>query len=332
MGRKISRKRLAVALGIAAVVAGVVIVLALKLGHATDENYTIRGVLPQPDGALLLVERAGVGNNTYDRGRLRQVTRDGVEVRRSTAMKSALVVHGIVGGHVWLTSHERGLEAWRLTDLAPAPGAKAIAAHAMLSRKRNVVGLTDDAVVVRAADDKLYTITSSYAIAQQPKGFVYRAVAPRSESVDMLPLAVEDGRAHVRLGAPRLNDTDLVKPSAVLELDPTLPPEAAAILAQSIDFEGAGNSAIVSRVEGGKVRWSITARDVLGAHGLGRNAGLSFKLAELREGSLWLVAEAGMWYRPRRDSTRSRGHGEYVHQIVNVDVATGAIRSSHRIK
>lgn len=325
--RKVSRAKLAVMVGGVAIVAAALIVFAVMRGGPSDDQFSIRGVLPLTDGSLLLVERAGMSNDTYDRGRLRVVSREGRELRRSKTVKSALVGHGVAADHVWVTSHDDGLEAWRVSDLAPVPGgAAAIEGHPMLSRKRNVVGLTGDAVVVRAADHRHYTITGTYAIAKQPEDFAYRAIAARSGSVDMFPLTVETGTGHLRAGTSLPRDLDLVHPRAVLELDP------GAVLATGKDFEGVGNSAIVGRVENGAMAWSIAARDLIGPHDLGRDAIYTYKLAELRDGLLWLVAEAAVWHQPRSDSSsRTRGHGEYAQQIASIDPKTGAIRSSHRI-
>ena len=317
---------------VALVLSGAAAMFAILTGGNSDENYTIRGVMPLADGTLLLVERAGMANNTYDRGRLRVIGRDGKELRRSETVKSALVVHGVAGDHVWATSHDGGLQAWRLSDLAPTAGATAaIAAHPMLSRKRSVVGVTDSAVVVRGADDKLYTITSSYQIAKHSKELPYRSIAARSTSVDLFPIAGDMPRPFSRpLG---LRDTELVKPAVLLRLDGGTSDEQVAALVHSVDFAGAGSSAIVSRVEPPRIVWSVSARELVGAHDLGKNAGYRIAFAELRESSLWLIAEANVWHDPAPDtsSSRNRGYGEYAVRLAQIDPATGAIRAVHRV-
>jgi hypothetical protein len=320
---------------VSALIVGAIVLASQLLDKPSDRRTSVRGVFPLADGTLLFVEREGFSDSTYDRGRLRVIGRDGRELRRSAPVEMAFAVHGLAGDHVWLRSHGGGLEAWSLASLAPRPGARAaIEAHPMLARKLAVEGLSGDAIVARAADDALYTIApASYAITKQPKGFEFTRVwSPGGGTNDAFP--INDTGVLPEAGGQKvvLDDTELVRPAPIVGPGNARLAVDRGLLVHSVDFLGASNSGIVSRVDApATVRWSLSMRTVIGPNDLGKDAGYRLAFAELKEGALWIVAEGNVWYTARPDADNSRGHGEYVIRLAEVDPANGAVRAVHTI-
>jgi hypothetical protein len=307
-------KPLLVALAaLAAVAAGVVFWL---LGRTTEENWGIEAAYALADGNVLLIERAGLNNSSYDDARLRIVARSGHELRRSETIDQAVRPYGVVDGGIWIDTVDGGLELWTLSELAPRPGAKAaFASVPVLVQRREFKGTSGGVLALIGNDGRHYTVDSGYAIERQDKGF-----EPHLPS----------GAPVALVAAVALDRTELVQPRVVSASsgDAILLPNAKSLLVTSTGLDG--TEATLSRVdEGGLVRWSVTARQLVGATELDEPF-FGFVLIELADRTVFAIAQ-GTSIQTTRSEDSARTWGEHQIRLADIDVEDGRVLGTRPI-
>jgi hypothetical protein len=308
-----------VVVGLCALASVLVFGAFMWLGRTTEANWGIESAFALADGNLLLVERAGLDNSTYDSGRLRIVSRSGQELRRSQEVEMAMKPHAVVDGGVWVDTHEGGLELWTLSELTPRAGAKAALAGApALANRRQIHGAHEGKLVLTGGDDRHYTIDSGYVVEQQPKGF-HRTLP------EGVPLALVESVA--------LDRTDLVRPRPLLAPagGPLTVGDGKALVVVSSAQDGSARTTTLSRVDtGGLVRWSVTAEQLATPHELG-DAAYSFPLVDVADGVVFVIAQATSLRSSSSDEGSSRTWAEHEVRLVDLDPEDGRVLSSRSI-
>jgi len=309
----------------ALVVAGVIALV--MFGGRSDADYSLRRVVPLDSGELLLVERNGFENNTLDRARLRVVGRDGTVARSSDDIKGAYRVYDRTGDRIWGSTYADGLHMRRITDLTVVPGTKeAIAGHDMLAPGDPVLGTRGDAVVVKGADQRYYTIDINNNIKRHDKDLEFSRLPKTDEDTARI---VGGPAADVGGSYVDLTKLDLVDPKFLVDASaqPLRGPNDAGLLVDSVDRRGKGGSAMVSLLtKQGELSWTVAARDLMNVQFDGK-PGYRVVWTEMHDGALWLALEVNLW---TYDSEYG-GYGQYEVHLVTLDPATGEVVQAHPI-
>jgi len=318
MAKRTRRKPLPtpLAVALAALAAVVLSVVFWLLGRTTEENWGIEAAYALADGSILVIERAGLDNGNADDARLRIVARDGHELRRSAEIEGAVRPYGVVDGAVWIESTAGGLELWTLQDLAPRPGAKAaFASVPVLVQRREFKGTAGGVLAVIGNDGRHYTVDRAYAIERQAKDF--RPELPK-------------GAAKALVDAVAIDRTELVQArvAATSSGDAIVIPGRTAFLVTSTGMQG--TEATLSRVdEGGLVRWSVTAQQLVGANEL-KNPNYNFVLVDLTDRTVFAIAQAtSILTSLGGDITRT--WGEYEIRLCDIDLEDGRVLGTRPI-
>lgn len=255
---------------LAAVLAALAAIFFIARGiTSNEEHYQVRRVVPLPSGELMLVERMGMENNTSDRARLVRVDRSGTVMQIGEDVRGALRFLALTGDRAWFQSYDEGLHQRTVTDLEIVDGTKAaLDAHSMLAKGFDVQGTSGDALVLKGRDGKHYTLDPSHRIEQHGRDFDFARLPPRESQNPDFGRVAEGVVARVGGQPVALGRVDLLKPKTVLDQtsgEPLTLEDPPSALAYSIDFDGNGGSAILSRVHAGPgIGWSVVARDAVG--------------------------------------------------------------------
>jgi len=309
----------------ALIVVGVIALVVF--GGRSDEDYSLRRVVPLASGELLLVERSGFDNNTLDHARLRVVGRDGTVVRTSDGIKGAYRVYARTGDRVWGSTHADGLHMRGVADLAVVPGTKeAIAGHDMLAPGDHVLGTHDGAIVVKGADQRYYTIDNDNKIERHGKDMEFDPLPKTDEDTARI---VGGHAADIGGHFVDLSKLDLVDPKFLVDAsaEPMHAPDDAGVFVYSVDRRGKGSSAMVSLLDKqGKLRWTVAARDLMNVQFDGK-PGYRVVWAQMHDDRLWLALEVNLWM---YDSEYG-GYGQYEVHLAVLDPATGDTVQTHPI-
>ena len=131
-----------------------------------------------------------------------------------------------------------------------------------------------------------------------------------------------------------LSDADLLEPELVLDPftgEPMVFEHSA--LAYSLNFEGNGSSAILSRVaSGGRVLWSVTAQDAIGPIQWEGEPGFPIRWVEqTTPETLTVFVEVSSWYRSS-EGDQWGVFGPYLVEIAAEDGAVLSARSLHIVE
>ena len=319
---------------LAAVLAALAVIFFVVRGMTgNEEHYQVRRVVPLPSGELMLVQRMGMENNTGDRARLVRVDRAGSVKQIGEDVRGALRFLALTGDRAWFESYDEGLHQRTVTDLQIVSGTKAaLDAHSMLAKGFDVLGTANGRLVLKGRDGKHYTLSSSHSIEQHGRDFDFDRLPPREFQNPDFGRVAEGSVARVGDQAVTLSQVDLLKPKAVLDQtsgEPLTFDDPPSALAYSIDFEGNGGSAILSRVHAGsKIGWSVVARDAVGPIQWEGEPGFPIRWVEQTDdATLTMLVEITSWYR----SHEGDQWGVFEPHLIELDAKDGSVRSARAL-
>jgi hypothetical protein len=329
---------------------GIVFLLGGLACPADDDWFGIAHVEPIGERLLVIAQQKYTGQDSisgsrdrhHTSRRLMLISPDGTVFERVTERATGDVtgdrwgVHGFSDGVIWLKdgAGDRRLYARSVSDLSIVPGIKeAIEQHSMLSRSDQVLGAYGRGLVLLGGDHNVYVLDARGNVEPKPDvrckpNYACKWTEENGEEVSVTRYTFArripplDGR-QIRLD----EGLRLIRPEIldVVFSDPT------SILVSSLDFEGIGNSRLISRIAGasGQGRhWD--ANEVLWTVSTPGLVELPDKSTEPNVDVVWTRLE-GDRLRAILEVRWTGRNVKHTHQIVELDAKTGARLASHAL-
>lgn len=244
--------------------------------------------------------------------------------------RTACAIEGITAEVIWITRKTAtgDLSANATDTLEPKPGiAEAIAAHPVLSTTYEVLGMLEDKLVLRGANNRSYSIDAAGAIEPIAEDAAFDSSPPISGGkrdqgrLRLEPISTRGDERGVKIHAALDNAT------AFSDSVATLGSDSGDLLVHSTVFAKGSVSPQISRVApSGDILWTASLAELAAPITV---AEAEIKLVALTPlgDAAWLLIRASKMSRQQQTD-----YYEVEHRLVQLDVSTGQAAASHTVR